>query len=442
VKNLEIIYLPLGELVPDARNARTHTEEQVAQIADSMKEYGWTNPVLLRPNKSIIAGHGRVLAAQKLAIEAVPCIILDGLTDLQARAYMLADNRIALNAGWNTELLALELLDLQAAGYQLDLTGFSKLELKALIGPEAAVRQGKTADDAVPPPGTKAVSQHGDIWALGRHRLMVGDATNLADVQRLMGDFKADIVWTDPPYNVAYEGQAGAIMNDDQEAAAFDRFLLRAFQSCYWAMKPGACIYVTHADTERWAFTQAFETAQLKLSQVLIWVKNGAVFGRQDYNWQHEPILYGWKEGAGHFFAGNFTLTTVIEEPLDVSKLTAGQAKSLCVQLLEARRSTVIHEDKPTKSELHPTMKPVALVQRMLEASSHEEAVVFDPFGGSGTTLITAEKTNRRAFLLELDPRYADVIIKRWQDFTGREATHSSGKTFSAVQKLPAHKVA
>lgn len=442
-RTLEIVYLPLDELVPDARNARTHTEEQVAQIADSMKEFGWTNPVLIRPDKTIIAGHGRVMAAHLLAYEAAPAIILEGLTDLQVRAYMLADNRIALNAGWNPALLALELQDLKAGGYQLDLTGFSKLELQALIGPDAAVRTGKTADDAVPPLPPAAVTSHGDIWLLGRHRLMVGDATNLADVQRLMGDFKADLVWTDPPYNVAYEGQAGTIMNDAQTAVAFDRFLLRAFQGCHWAMKPGAVIYVTHAETERWAFTQAFETADLKLAQVLIWVKNSAAFGRQDYNWQHEPVLYGWKEGAGHFFAGDFTLTTVIDEAaFDPSKLTAAAARALVKEQLEARQSTIVREDRPAKSELHPTMKPVALVQRMVEASSREEAVLFDPFGGSGTTMITAEKTNRRAFLLELDPRYADVIIERWQEFTGREARHATGRSFAETQKLPAHKTA
>lgn len=440
---LELQYLPLEELIPDARNARTHTGEQISQIADSMKEFGWTNPVLLRPDRTIIAGHGRVMAAQQLAIALAPCIVLEGLSQLQIRAYMLADNRIALNAGWDAAMLALELQDLQAGGYQLDLTGFSKLELQQLIGPDAAVRTGKTEDDATPPLPPTPVSQHGDIWILGRHRLMVGDATNLADVQRLMGEFKADLVWTDPPYNVAYEGNAGTIMNDAQESAAFDRFLLRAFQGCNWAMKPGAVIYVTHADTERWAFTQAFETAELKLAQVLIWVKNSAVFGRQDYNWQHEPILYGWKEGAGHFFAGDFTLTTVIEDPaVDPAKLTAVPLRALVRELLEARRSTVIREDRPVKSELHPTMKPVALVQRMVEASSREEAVLFDPFGGSGTTLITAEKTNRRAFLLELDPRYADVIIRRWQEFTGRDARHATGRTFAEHQKLPANKSA
>ncbi len=438
-------YRPIASLEPYAKNARTHSAEQVEQIADSIKEYGWTNPVLIDPEGGIIAGHGRVLAAHSLGHEEVPCIVLAGLNELQKRAYVIADNKLALNAGWNAALLALELQDLKAGGYQLDLTGFSKLELKGLIGPEAPVRTGKTDDDAVPPLQAASVAQAGDIWHLGRHRLMVGDATNLADVQRLMGDHKADIVWTDPPYNVAYQGKAGSIQGDDQEVAEFDRFLLRAFQGAHWAMKPGAVIYVTHADTERWAFTQAFETAAFKLAQVLIWVKNSATFGRQDYNWQHEPVLYGWKEGAGHYFAGDFTLTTVVEEEVDegyIATLTAKEARALVRELMAARRSTVIREDRPTKSELHPTIKPVALVQRMLEASSREEHLVFDPFGGSGTTLITAEKTNRRAFLLELDPHYADVIIKRWQEFTGRDAKHASGATFDDTARMPAYKTA
>jgi len=443
--SLEVRYRPLEALIPYARNARTHSEEQVAQIADSIKEFGWTNPVLIDEADGIIAGHGRVLAAKLLGHTEAPTILLTGLTPEQKRAYVIADNKLALNAGWDAALLALELQDLKGAGYQLDLTGFSKLELKGLVGPEAPVRTGKTADDEVPPLVAASVAQGGDIWHLGRHRLMVGDATNLADVQRLMGDHKADIVWTDPPYNVAYRGKAGSIAGDDQEAAEFDRFLLRAFQGCHWAMKPGAVIYVTHADTERWAFTQAFERADFKLAQVLIWVKNSATFGRQDYNWQHEPVLYGWKQGGPHYFAGDFTLTTVMEEELDesyIASLTAKEARALVRELMAARRSTVIREDRPTKSELHPTMKPVALVQRMLEASSREEHLVLDPFGGSGTTLITAEKTNRRAFLLELDPHYADVIIKRWQEFTGRKAKHANGATFNEAARLPVYKTA
>lgn len=438
-----LVERPLEALIPNAQNARTHSEEQVRQIADSIREFGWTNPVLIDEDGGIIAGHGRVMAARLLERQDVPCLVITGLTAEQRRAYMLADNKLALNAGWNQELLANELFILKGAGFNLDLIGFSAQELKGLIGPEAAVRTGLTDDDAAPAVQPVAVSHPGDIWVLGRHRLMVGDATNLADVQRLMGDQKADMVWTDPPYNVAYEGSAGSIINDDQSAELFERFILRAMSSCEWSLKPGGCFYVAYPGEHRGpAFGVGVVKAGLKLAQVLIWVKNSAVMGRQDYNWQHEAILYGWKPGAAHYFAGDFTLTTVIDEPFDVAKLTAAQARKLAKELLEARASTVLREDRPTKNDLHPTMKPVALVQRNLEASSREEALVFDPFGGSGTTLITAEKTNRRAFVLELDPKYADVIIRRWQDFTGRQAKHANGATFDDTAKIPAYKTA
>ena len=230
---------PLKDLIPYAQNTRTHSDEQVEQIAASIREYGWTNPVLIDEEGNIIAGHGRVKAAATLLSEEVPCLILTGLTAAQKRAYAIADNKIALNAGWDEKLLALELLDLKQAGYQLDLTGFSALELKGLIGEDAPTRTGKTADDSSPEPKPTAIAQSGDVWVLGRHRLMVGDSTALADVQRLIGEEEAHLVWTDPPYNVAYEGDAGSIMNDDQTAAEFDRFLLRAFQCAHWTLKPG-----------------------------------------------------------------------------------------------------------------------------------------------------------------------------------------------------------
>lgn len=233
---------PLKDLIPYAQNTRTHSDDQVEQIAASIREFGWTNPVLIDEAGHIIAGHGRVRAAERLLSQEVPCLVLSGLSAAQKRAYAIADNKIALNAGWDEKLLAIELLDLQAAGYQLDLTGFSALELKGLIGDDAPTRTGQTADDATPPPPLTAVTHAGDLWVLGRHRLMVGDAGALADVQRLIGEDEAHLVWTDPPYNVAYEGDAGTIMNDDQLAADFDRFLLRAFQCAHWAMRPGACI--------------------------------------------------------------------------------------------------------------------------------------------------------------------------------------------------------
>jgi len=431
---------PLAALIPYAQNARTHSDEQIEEIAASIKEFGWTNPVLIDEEGGIIAGHGRVKAAERLLMTEAPVLILAGLSAAQKRAYAIADNKIPLNAGWDEKLLAMELLDLKAAGYQLDLTGFSAFELRGLIGEDAPTRSGKTADDTSPEPPDRPVTHVGDVWVLGRHRLMVGDATALADVQRLMGEGEAHLVWTDPPYNVAYQADAGTILNDDQAAADFDRFLLRAFQATHWAMRPGAVIYVAHADSERWAFTEAFERAGFKMAQVLVWVKQSGVLSRQDYNWQHEPILYGWKEGAGHYFAGDYTQTTVIDDDVNVDKLLATECRALLKKYIAAQRSTVLREPRPSRSELHPTMKPVALVERMMLASSQETDLVFDPFGGSGTTLITAEKTNRRCRIMELDPKYADVIIERWQDYTGKTAKHISGLTFAeAAKNTPTH---
>lgn len=420
---LSVVYRATEALVPYAQNARTHSELQVRQIADSIEEFGFTNPVLIDEGDGIIAGHGRVLAAKLLGREEVPCIVLEHLTEAQKRAYVLADNKIAANAGWDTALLAVELGALKDAGFDLDVIGFDPLELKDLIGADAAVRQGKTGDDDAPAaePGP-AVSRAGDIWLLGRHRLMVGDATAPGDVMRLLDGQEANLVWTDPPYNVAYEGKAGAIAGDDQAAEDFAAFLLRAFRNAYEAVKAGGVIYVAHADTEREAFTHAFLEAGFKLAQVLIWVKQAATLSRQDYNWQHEPILYGWREGDAHYFAGDFTLTTVIDDDINVEKLKREDLLRIVREIRARTPTTVIREDRPHRSELHPTMKPVALVTRAIEASSHEGNLVFDPFGGSGTTLIAAEKTNRRAALLEIDPRYADVIVKRWEAFTARTA--------------------
>lgn len=368
MRKLTVVTRPVEELIPYARNARTHSETQVAQIAASIQEFGWTNPVLIDEAGGIIAGHGRVLGARRLKMAKVPCIVLSGLTEAQKRAYVLADNQLALNAGWNEELLKFELQDLRG---QLDLSliGFSTRQLESLIGEDAPVTEGET----------------------------------------------------DPPYNVAYEGNAGSIQGDDQNEADFKLFLYQALNNCQKVMRPGACIYVAHADTARLVFTQSFLAAGLKLAQVLIWVKSSAVLSRQDYNWRHEPILYGWKEGSGHYFCGNFTKSTVLEQLDRLEELKKDELVALARELRQAL-TTTLHHDRPQKSELHPTMKPVALVRELMENSSVTGQTVLDPFGGSGTTLIAAEQLNRTARLMELDPKYVDVIVRRWQDFTGKSA--------------------
>lgn len=442
---LAIAYRDPAALVPYERNARTHSDLQIEQISASIREFGFTNPILIDEAGGVLAGHGRRLGALKLALPQVPCIVLAGLSDDQKRAYVLADNQIAANAEWDPTLLALELSNLKAAGFNLDLTGFDPLQLKELIGADAAVRTGLTDDDAAPAVSeTECTSRLGDIWLLGRHRLMVGDACAAGDLQRLLGSEEVNLVWTDPPYNVAYEGQAGTIAGDDQSPQDFASFLLGAFREAQAVMKAGAVIYVAHADSQREAFTHAFVEAGFAVRQVLIWVKQSATLSRQDYNWQHEPILYGWKEGAGHYFAGDFTLTSVIDDDIDVGKLKRDDLLRIVREVKAATPTTVLREDRPSRSTLHPTMKPVALVQRMLEASSRETELVFDPFGGSGTTLIAAEKTNRRAALLEIEPRFADVIVKRWQAYTGRNArlagTELPFAEVASQRVIPLHK--
>lgn len=419
----------IDKLVPYARNSRTHSDAQVAQIAASIKEFGFTNPVLIDGDGGIIAGHGRVMAAKSMKLESVPCIRLDHLTEAQKKAYVIADNKLALNAGWNDQMLGLELADLQGLGFDLELTGFNQDELASLMAPEPT--DGLIDEDEVPSIPEQPKSQRGDVWLLGEHRLMCGDSTQADDLAKLMDGDKADLVWTDPPYNVAVDGKAGKIMNDDMSKSEFMKFLQAVYARYFENMREGAVIYVAHGESERAAFSDCLVEAGLKLSEVLIWVKQSGTLSRQDFNWKHEPILYGWKEGKGHHFCGDFTLTTVIDDDLDIDKMKKDELVAMLKQIKEQMPTTIVRHDRPTKSDLHPTMKPVGLVQRMVEWSSMDGWIVLDLFGGSGSTLIACQKANRRARLMELDPKFCDVIVKRYQEFTGKKATHAeTGKTF------------
>jgi DNA modification methylase len=423
----------IDKLVPYARNSRTHSDAQVAQIAASIKEFGFTNPVLIEGGGGIIAGHGRVMAAKSMKLESVPCIRLDHLTEAQKKAYVIADNKLALNAGWNDQMLGLELADLQGLGFDLELTGFSKDELALLMAPEPT--DGHTDEDEVPSIPEQPKSQRGDVWLLGEHRLMCGDSTQADDLAKLMDGDKADLVWTDPPYNVAVDGKAGKIMNDDMSKSEFRKFLQSVYARYFENMREGAVIYVAHGESERAAFSDCMVEAGLKLSEVLIWVKQSGTLSRQDFNWKHEPILYGWKEGKGHHFCGDFTLTTVIDDDLDIDKMKKDELVAMLKQIKEQMPTTIVRHDRPTKSDLHPTMKPVGLVQRMIEWSSMDGWIVLDLFGGSGSTMIACQKANRQARLMELDPKFVDVIVKRWQDFTGKIAVHAeTGKPFAEVK--------
>ncbi|MEW8417402.1 MAG: site-specific DNA-methyltransferase [Candidatus Thiodiazotropha endolucinida] len=390
---------PLQRLIPYARNARTHDEGQVSQIAGSIAEFGFVNPILVGDDNVIVAGHGRLMAAQQLGLEQVPVIVLGHLTEAQRKALVIADNKIAENAGWNEELLKLELGEIEDLGFDLDVIGFSDEELDELLGTEEDV--GLTDDDQVPEPEETVISQAGDIWQLGDHRLLCGDATSSADMELLMEGELADMVFTDPPYNVDYGNNAKDQMRgtdrrtlNDNLGEGFYGFLQAAMGNLLKVTK-GAC-YIAMSSSELDTLQQAFRDAGGKWSTFIIWAKNTFTLGRSDYQRQYEPILYGWNEGADHFWCG-------------------------------ARdQGDVWFFNKPVKNDLHPTMKPVELVERAVRNSSKSRDIVLDPFGGSGSTLIACEKSGRQARLMELDPKYVDVIIRRWQEWSGKQAIRKS----------------
>ena len=397
---MQIEYRPIEALIPYARNSRTHSDAQVAQIAASIREFGWTNPVLVDGDNGIIAGHGRVLAARKLGFEQVPVIELAHLTESQKRAYVLADNKLAENAGWDDELLRIELEALQAAGFDLSLTGFADDELASLMA-ELAGNEGLTDDDAVPEVTDDPMSQPGDVWLLGEHRVLCGDATDPVALETLMGSDLADMAFTDPPYNVNYantakdkqRGTHRPILNDNL-GEGFAGFLSAACANLLNYSK--GAVYIAMSSSELDTLQLAFRGAGGKWSTFIIWAKNTFTLGRADYQRQYEPILYGWPEGAQRHWCG------------------------------DRDQGDVWNIKKPQKNDLHPTMKPVELVERAIRNSSRPGNVVLDPFGGSGTTLIAAEKSGRVARLIELDPKYVDVIVRRWEEFTGKQATREA----------------
>jgi site-specific DNA-methyltransferase (adenine-specific) len=379
------------KLKDDPRNSRTHSDVQIAQLVNAMREWGFTNPVLIDETDTVIAGHARRQAAIAAQIAEIPTITLSGLTPAQRRALVIADNQLAANAGWNMDILREELQALGEIGFDTSLLGFSDDLLATFMAPE-----GKTDPDQTPDPPAVPASVLGDVWVMGKHRVMCGDAVDLPAVEKLMGGVGADVLITDPPYNVAYEGktkQKLKIQNDAMEGAEFRQFLRDAFVSADAVMKPGAVFYVWHADSEGFNFRSACADAGWKVRQCLIWAKDSMVMSRQDYHWQHEPCLYGWKGGAAHLWAA------------------------------DRKQTTILRFDRPSRSEEHPTMKPVALVEYQMMNNTKGADVVLDLFGGSGTTLIAAEKAGRYARLMELDPRYVDVIVTRWQDFSGQTAT-------------------
>lgn len=404
------------DLLPYANNARTHSAEQIKQVAASIKEFGFTNPILIDENNVIIAGHGRLEAAKSLGMETVPVRILDNLTDDQKKAYVIADNQLALNAGWDIELLKIELEELKLNDFDLALTGFDDDFISGLLHKDT---EGLTDEDAVPEPPEDPVSVLGDLWILGNHRLLCGDSTSIDAVEKLMDGQKADMVFTDPPYNVEYEGNyiqsgeilkkedkvwSGGIKNDNLED--FSEWLRSAFMTADCVMNEGCSIYVWHPSGKAAAdFWTAWPFDAWHFQVDLIWNKLSLIIGRWDYKPQHEPCMYGWK-GKNRSWTGPNNLSTVWDY---------------------ARQ-----QGRSGEKREHPTQKPVFLADRAIK--NHSVGIILDVFGGSGSTMIACETNNRISRTMELDPKYCDVIVKRWQDFTGQEAVHETGKTFNAMK--------
>ena len=385
----EMQLVPVTKLVPYVNNARTHSPEQINKLRSSLREFGFINPVIIDRDYGVIAGHGRILAAKEEGISEVPCVFADHLTEAQKKAYIIADNRMAMDAGWDEELLRVEIESLQAADFDPLLTGFDEKELSKLFddGIEAEEDDFDVDAELQKPTFTKS----GDIWTLGRHRLICGDSTKEEIYSALMDGRKTNLIITDPPYNVNYEGSAGKIKNDNMASEKFFDFLFDAFSNMAKVMADDASIYVFHADTEGLNFRKAFDAAGFYLSGCCIWKKQSLVLGRSPYQWQHEPCLYGWKKKGKHqWYTGR-------------------------------KESTIWEFDKPKKNGDHPTMKPIPLLAYPIQNSSMANSVVLDPFGGSGSTLIACEQTDRICYTIELDEKFCDVIVKRYIEQAGSD---------------------
>jgi DNA modification methylase len=397
---------PITRLVPRVRNPRTHTPEQIAQIAAAMQEWGWTNPILVGADHDIIAGHARLLAAQQLEMTEVPVIVLGHLTEAQRRALVIADNQLALNAGWAEDTLRLELAALRAEDFHLDLLGIDDAELARLLSAEQAA-PGLADEDAAPEMPTSPICLPADLWTLGDHKLLVGDATDADAVARLMAGEAADLVFTDPPYNVDYTGYTAdrlTIQGDRMAPEQFGQFLAKTFASYRRIVKCSASLYVCHPSSGHREFQNALEEAGFAVRCQIIWAKNTFAWGFGRYKFRHEPLFYAHVAGQTDAWYG------------------------------DKSQSTLWEENKPAASRLHPCMKPVALVERALMNSSKTGDLCVDLFGGSGSTLIGCQRRGRMARLMERDPRYADVICRRWEEYTGQSAVlDGDGRTFAQI---------
>lgn len=387
-KKLEQI--PIDKLVPYARNARTHSKEQIAQLRSSLREFGFVSPAVIDSDYNILVGHGRIAAAREEGYKTVPCVFAEDLTDAQKRAYILADNQLALNAGWDEEMLSVELSDLQDNAFDLSLLGFDDKELEKLLNGDSDSDVEDDDFDLSAALEKASFVETGDLWTVGRHRLLCGDATSARDVDTLMADKTANLILTDPPYGVSFKASDGlTIKNDSLKGEEFYNFLLSAFQNMADHLEKGGAAYCFHADTEGLTFRKAFVDAGFHLAGVCIWVKNSLVLGRSDYQWQHEPVLYGFLQNGKHpWYAGR-------------------------------SETTIWNFDKPKRNKDHPTSKPLDLLGYPIRNSTQENAIVLDTFGGSGSTLMACEQLNRTCMTMELDPKYASVILRRYVEDTG-----------------------
>ena len=385
----EMQLIPIDKLVPYQNNARTHSPEQIAKLRSSLREFGFVNPIIIDKDYGVIAGHGRIEAAKAEGIKEVPCVFADHLTEAQKKAYIIADNRMAMDAGWDEELLRVEIEALQEMDFDPMLTGFDEAELAELFRPENPDEVEDDDFDLTAALEKAAFVERGDIWAVGRHRLMCGDATSAKDVETLMEGKKANLMLTDPPYGVSFESSSGlTIKNDSIKGDKFYQFLYDAFCNMKAHMEKGGSAYCFHADTEGLTFRQAFIDAGFHLSGVCIWVKNSLVLGRSDYNWRHEPILYGFIQDGKHKWYS------------------------------DRKQTTVWNYDKPKRSADHPTSKPLDLLSYPIGNSTQENGIVIDTFGGSGSTMMACEGMNRTCYMMELDEKYASVILRRYvEDF-------------------------
>nr|DAO88244.1 MAG TPA: adenine specific DNA methyltransferase [Caudoviricetes sp.] len=385
----EMQLVPIGKLVPYVNNARTHSKEQITKLRSSLREFGFVNPVIIDREFNVIAGHGRILAAKEENIEQVPCVFVDHLTEAQKKAYILADNRFALDAGWDEDMLRVEMEALQGMDFDISLTGFDEAEIADLFAADDNEAQEDDFDEDAALQAEPFVKT-GDLWLLGKHRLLCADSTKPEDVKRLMDGKKANVCITDPPYACNYTGGTGMkIMNDNLKGEEFYQFLLSAFKNAYENLADGAAIYIFHSDAEKVNFYNAVVAAGFHYSTTCIWVKQSLVLGRFDYQMRHEPVIYAFKDTVKHKFYGDRKQTTVWEF------------------------------DRPSKSKLHPTTKPLPLIAYPMKNSSLVNSIVLDLFGGSGSTLMAAEQMDRVAYLMELDPVYASAIVRRFVAYRG-----------------------